>query len=724
EVSDGKGSNHLITGQKQEALWAAGKIGLPALACGSVLQEYATHTSSKLRTCLAWTLGELGKAQKMALNGISVDIITSLLHLMKTEDRPVFEESIVALKKIGMPDFLHALYFYHIGAVSILGLKPAQKGLYELSETIHELIRTKGQAVIAVTGDSGTGKTYFCQALKEGVGSVQSSEILYLMRDRKKDQKIFNRILGLEWLNLHIEPEFYQDDPVEEYEDDPRNYLEAFFEGNRDKKLILLDGCRDKTYFQRVIDLFYFYGKLDVEVNFRAAYSTRRFNLEIREAALESVGTHIAFLEEPVLEDTLFYKEGKILLYDLDNSTPHRLNKEDIQDLFQKSRITSWEHLIRIGRFPIRPGSVNSRTVVLKTSEKETYPIPETLPKGDILNIDHGEQTIQVDVPSSAPSPFLLGTVDAGDLKPCAIRLYAQEQLAGITEDGQLYVLTFLDNRLFTIPFGPLRTFVLQNRNFYIVDRRGQLHAVSFERNTHTVFPATSSPILCLSPLLVDQVVTGHEDGSIRIWDFINDECRVFEGTNPIMNLMTDYFGRIYALDSNGRLTIRQSRPPHLIQIDQPFSGVSSWGLYSADKIILLSGSRQQGKAPEAEGGRKSVLSIFDREKGTVTTHSLPFHAQEGRTHVLRDGRILLAVRKGEKHHPADPENGLALLSPEGDKFRIESLDSGSFGFFDFVPLGPRIFTCGPYPDGKLGFSIWAAESYTLHQRGRTSLFD
>ncbi|MCJ7680125.1 MAG: hypothetical protein MUP70_05315, partial [Candidatus Aminicenantes bacterium] len=117
EVSDGAGSNHLITGQKQEALWAAGKIGLPTLAAVSVLQEYATHTSAKLRTCLAWTLGELGKAQKMALNGISVDIITSLLQLMKTEDRPVFEESIVALKKIGMPDFLHALYFYHIGAV-------------------------------------------------------------------------------------------------------------------------------------------------------------------------------------------------------------------------------------------------------------------------------------------------------------------------------------------------------------------------------------------------------------------------------------------------------------------------------------------------------------------------------------------------------------------------------------------------------------------------------
>jgi len=360
----------------------------------------------------------------------------------------------------------------------------------------------------------------------------------------------------------------------------------------------------------------------------------------------------------------------------------------------------------------------------LKTSEKETHPSSETLPKEELRNIDHEERTIQIAVPSTAPSPFLLGTVNAGDLMPSAIRPYAQEQLAGITENGQLYILTFLDNRLFTIPFGPIRRFVLQNRNFYIVDQWDRLQVVSFERNTLSLFPSTPSPILCLSPLLVDQIVTGHEDGTIRIWDFKNGEIKVFEGSNPVKHLMTDYFGRIYALDSNGRLTIRQDQQPRLIRHHQTFSHVSSWGLYSADKIFILSNTGGNGQTKKQDGRSENLLSILDTTKGTATIHSLPLAAQGRQTHVLRDGRILLTVQKEKNYHPVDPENGLAVLSPEGEKAGLEILDSGSFSFNDFVPLGPRIYACGPFLDGKQGFSIWASESFTLLQRGRTFLFD
>jgi len=46
--------------------------------------------------------------------------------------------------------------------------------------------------------------------------------------------------------------------------------------------LIIIDGCRDQYYFQRVIDLLYFREKLDIVVNFRANFSTRRKNLELK----------------------------------------------------------------------------------------------------------------------------------------------------------------------------------------------------------------------------------------------------------------------------------------------------------------------------------------------------------------------------------------------------------------------------------------------------------
>lgn len=139
--------------------------------------------------------------------------------------------------------------------------------------------------------------------------------------------------------------------PLSEEEDNPEEFLNQFLEENSDKKIIILDGCRDRYYFQRVIDLFYFRGKLDAVVNFRATFSTRRLNLEEREIALESVKTHLSFLEEPTFEDTLFYREGNTVLYDLDNSLSCRLNSQETQELFEKRRIDSWGDLIRIGDF-------------------------------------------------------------------------------------------------------------------------------------------------------------------------------------------------------------------------------------------------------------------------------------------------------------------------------------------------------------------------------------
>ncbi|HZX11515.1 MAG TPA: hypothetical protein VFG01_11270, partial [Acidobacteriota bacterium] len=349
--SDGSRKPSLLEGQKEEAMRSLGKIGLESINILPSLVKYQHHRSFKIKTHLSWTLGEIGKIQKEKHGGISADILISLLTLLKSRNKQIFEEAVNALREVDMPEFLHTLYLYDVGAVSILGLKPAQRGLYELSETLHYLIHSQGRAVMAVNGDSGTGKTYFCESILESFGDLEPKEILYLMRDRKRDQKIFNQILGIQWLKKHIDPIHYQDYPHSEKDDHPRAFLTRFLEEKSDKKLIIIDGCRDRYYFQRIIDLFHFSENLDVVVNFRANYSTRRKNLEEREIALERIKTHLSFLEEPPLEDTHFYQEGKAIVYDLDNSINRRLNKPEIQELFKKRRIGTWGQMIKVGKF-------------------------------------------------------------------------------------------------------------------------------------------------------------------------------------------------------------------------------------------------------------------------------------------------------------------------------------------------------------------------------------
>jgi len=368
--------------------------------------ERFTLARTKIRENLIYTLGNLGEGRAV---GTLIDVLKApdeIADLTAGRETPCLlleqkEEVIWALGEIGR----------------------AQK---ESSGGVSPDI------VIAVNGDSGTGKTYFCQAIAGGFAGLQAEEILYLMRDTKKGQKVFNRLLGLPWLKKHIDPSYYHDYPVSEEEDDPGSYFRRFLEDNRDRRLIILDGCRDRHYFQKVIDFFYNQGELDVEVNFRANFSTRRLNLESREFALESVKLHLAFLEEPALEDTSFYQEGLVVLYDLDNSLGARLNSQETKELFGERRIDSWGQLIRIGGFSGEERPLPCRNEALRTSEadfdlnEEDWPEFQTRP---IVPLERRLSPVLNEDLKAGPN--LLKTIPLAELHPGRIRFYAQDQVAG-----------------------------------------------------------------------------------------------------------------------------------------------------------------------------------------------------------------------------------------------------------------------------------------------------
>jgi hypothetical protein len=277
-VQVGRGSREYAKSrhaEKREAVWALGKLGCDALDAVPQLGRYADSNDRDVRTHLAWTMGEIGRCQKDTSGGIDAGILITLLRLLTSRDNQVVEEAASALRAVGMPDFLNTLYLRDFTTTPMLSLKPSRTGLYELSETILHLVSLKTPVVMAVTGDSGTGKTYFCQAIADGFAGIRAHEILYLMRDRTHD-KTFDRMLGIQWLRQHVEPVYYEDYPVPEVKDDPDGFFEQFIHANSNKSLIILDGWRDEAYFHPIITKFYLRGYLDLLVRFQTTYSTRR----------------------------------------------------------------------------------------------------------------------------------------------------------------------------------------------------------------------------------------------------------------------------------------------------------------------------------------------------------------------------------------------------------------------------------------------------------------
>ncbi len=680
--ASGKRIVHHLFEQKEEAIWALGKIGYPAMDALKILLKITDHPSAKLKTYLAWTLGEIGQAQKAKRGGVSADIVIALLQLLKTRNKRLFEETVAALRKIELPEFIHTLYLYNVGAVNLLGLMPAQKGLYELSETIHHLVESKGKAVVAVNGDSGTGKTYFCQSLINGFGDIKPDEILYLMRDRIKDQRIFNRILGLTWLKTHVDPLHYQDYLLSEEKDDPEKYFRDYLHKHTDKKLILLDGCRDESYFQRIIELFYFRGELDVEVNFRATHSTRRLNLEEREVAMDSVKTHLAFLQEPALEDTVFYQEGNVILYDLDNSITSRLDCDEILELFKKKRIDRWGDLIILGDF-------NKEKKGLKTATEQFIPRYEKVNAESETWKEGKGQSFQSEERNFSPklnactekNPNLLMTIDASDIKPKKLRFYAQDQIAGIGERGSVFIFTFLDNRIFYTFQEHMKDISLLGRDILLVNEKGECFVLSFEKNEIIRLDGMDSPVCALSAFPKDKVITGHRDGTIRIWALTSKSLQKIKAhSGPVLSLATDHWGRIYSAGRDHILKQWDLERGSVASTVFPNEKITHIKPYPGEKILSLSES--------------STIHILDFKGRKKTSVFSPFSNRFSGTNIYRDGRIITIFDLFGKT-PSRSENYLALISRAHNDFYFQILDGHTQKTLDCLAMGSRIITCG-----------------------------
>ncbi len=704
--------NSFLLEQKEEAIWALGKIGFASAAVLPSLVRYVDHPSARLKTYLAWTLGEVGRGQKEKTGGLSADLVIALLRLLKEKNKQVFEEAASALRKIQMPEFLHSLYLYHTGAVNILGLKPAQRGLNELSETVHHLLKTKKRVVLAVNGDSGTGKTYFCQAIAEGFGSIQPSEILYLMRDSKRGQKVFNRLLGLNWLKQHIDPAYYQDYPVAEHEDAPEAFFWEFLEQNSDKRLILLDGCRDRHYFQRVIDTFYRNGELDVEVNFRANFSTRRLNLEERERALESVKLHLAFLEEPALEDTSFYQEGLVILYDFDNSVGSRLSQQETREVFEKSRVDGWGEFIRLGSFDGGTCVVASGKGYFDLKRKKLLCRQVQWPETRASSFSFEEEILPRKLNKDLEAePNLVMTMCPENLEPDRLRFYAQDQVAGSGKKGKVFVLTMLDNHLFKTSLqSSLTDFCLLGRLFFLRTEDGRWLSLSFEKNEITEFLMPTDQPFLLTAWPPDCLITAGVRGTVSIWNFA--EKNIFElsaGLSPAIALAADQKGRIYTWNQEGLFVWDFSRQEliHAVGFEPRLRWIKP---YLGGKILAV----EDAGSPSSS----SRIFVLDFEKNSFLTLCPYFPARITNVSFSADGRILVGLSP-QGHQSHNPLRTLAVITPGEDKAVAASLSGHGKETRDCLPLGPRLISCGEELDGTSTIRVWGSAFFVRTELGK-----
>ena len=741
-----------LDSEKREAVWALGKLGADAVAALPSLTKCVTSPDRETRIYLAWAMGMIGAGQKQASGGIDATIPIALMNLLTGKDAPAFEEATFGLRKLGLPDFLHTLYLRDFKTVPILSLKPSSTGLYELSETLLHLASVKRPVVMAVTGDSGTGKTYFCNTIARGFSRIEGHEILYLMRDGPEN-RVFDRILGLKWLKAHNEARFCENYPVSEDQDEPDAFFEEFLRHNAHKKLIILDGWRDEAYFHQVVRKFYEKGHLDVLVRFQTAFSTRRINLEEREGTLERVRMHLPLIETPAMEETRFYQEGAVLIYHLDNSIPSRLTGPEIREVFDRQKIETWGDQIRIGRFARDTRPLMFRQERLAFGSEQISAGTESVWRQESLSFSPAEagflRVLNEDV---SADPNLLQLIRLRKTEIDRIAFYNHGQLAFCGRNGSVGVLTGFNDRVYEtrVHDKSVAGMAVVGGDVCSVDAGGELAITSFKSNTVTPVVRRAAPALVVAPFGESSFVTGHTDGTVRVWDLGTGSARVLRGHRaPVLAVAADRRGRVFSGSEDGQLRVWNLERGRVNVFETHETPVRALDVYVDGRVVIGAGAAGRdsdgrsgggpgtGNVEAGRGGRGGCrILVFDAESGACDVFDLGDRGALRTLNVYFDGRIIVGLDLGEGESEKSARNGrglgesgregrlgsLVVLDPRPDFLCYNLLSGHEVETRDCVSMGPRIITCGSEKSGERTLTIWGTATYVAKELGKLRL--
>ncbi|MGB9721051.1 MAG: hypothetical protein ACPL28_06220 [bacterium] len=678
---------------KSEAIWSAGKLGISGKNLINEMVKYISHKDNTIKIALAWAMGTIGKEEKKETGVVDIEILTTLLELLKDKNKKVFEESIYGLKVLEFYELIDSLNLDNIPATPILALKPSSIGLYELSETLYYLFNLKKPVVMAVTGDSGTGKTYFCEAIKYGFGDISNDDILYLMRDNPGHRTLFSRMIDKKFTKDFLDPQYYTIEMMDEINIAPYDVFFDFIKQNSHKKLIILDGWLDEIYFYQVLKTFYQFNYLDCVVNFRTTYSTRRINLETREGILERVRDCLRFIENPPIEETEFYRNGDVFVYNLDNSIGSRLSSGEIKEIFSRKKVGVWANYIHIGRFDKESKIIPAFEETLESKIENFQPLNDNKIAIEEKPIKiQTEHFARINNESPESQPNLLQTIKLYKSKPEQITYYSPGMIAYSDKNGRFGLLVGINNQNFftQIEEEDISGLCVHNEFVCWVSPKSGVNALDFNKNRLLIFQTSANPSVIASDRY-NIIATGENDGTIRIWNINSRITKVISGQRKaITGIVVKKNGLIVSSSVDGELRIWNLREGVVkIYKDARFA-TEKIGIYQySDDVILLKDNSIFILNPEID--RLNSLKINGMNEATAF---YPYYA----------GRIFAGFQNGNK-------SVFVAIEPQKEKSIYTIIGIKNDKITGILTMGPRIITAS-----RDGLNIWGSEIYVRNE--------
>ncbi|MFW6123675.1 MAG: hypothetical protein ACOC5G_00475 [Acidobacteriota bacterium] len=313
-------------------------------------------------------------------------------------------------------------------------------------------------------------------------------------------------------------------------------------------------------------------------------------------------------------------------------------------------------------------------------------------------------------------NPNLLQTIPVEELRPQRICFYAQNQIAGIGEKGKVFILTFLDHRIFYVSLQEFQDLTLLDRNFFLANQKGELMSVSFEKGHIIKYENFNSPIHSMTSLPRNKLITGHENGSIRVWNMENNEFLKFNAhSSPVAALAVNYSENIYSWGMDQRLKCWNLNTSCVQEIQTDKETISYLKIYPRNRVMALSEIKEI--SDEIKNTRcKQKIKITDFHNRISQVFFLPFHLNPPSINVYFDGRMISALS-----HKNKTLYNLGVLSPQTETCEVQFLKGHEQEARDCLCMGPKIISCGKESENDHTICIWGTEFYVRTQLSKLS---
>jgi len=707
--SAGEGGN---SGELREALWGLGRIGTEAAPAIAKMAALSDHSDPELRCALAWALGRVSGSRPENYSSGCDPAAGALRRLVEDREMDVHQEAVLSLRAIGEgahgrgPEVDYATIPY-------LLLKPSSNGLYEVSETLFDLLDQKPTVVMAVTGDSGTGKTYFCKSLLGGFGRLGRQHIKYLARDIPDHNDVFNRMLGLPFLKARVDPKFYISYPEEEA-DDPDSYFEKFWSGLGGTRLVMLDGWRDEAYFRHVLEVFYRRGCLDLLLTFHAGYSTRRLNLEEREGFMEHVRSCLTYVEDPGTFAS-FHREGRVFAYRLNNAHGHRLEGQESQEVFGRRKVTGWSAQLRPGQFLHGIGTIPASFLRLEWEKLPAAPAPVEVPRFRQTPAHRFSATFQRKLNGNIEeSPNLLASVPLDCLRPRLLRHYTPGQLAMASEDGKVCLLCGFNDRLYGVQIcqGPVTDLAVMGSEIYALGGSGRLFRICLAKRTTEIVETGCPEAEALASDGFRLLALACRDGSVRLWDTEINRMTKLEGwAGKTAALGVDLRGRVHRACRQGLLECWDVAAGIKYQATVGRMDISTAAVEPEGLFHLALASEGGLRIGRSEVGTEEIW--LTAEIGGMRTAAV--------LEAYPDRRLFLgSVSCGEE----GGRGTLRVIAPRDGRATVKELPGHGRATLGCLASGPRLLSCGVEAEGNSTIKIWGTEGYISGEKENLTLLE